>query len=115
MKTRAAASPRSASPIGPAPTRLPRIALPPATVSDSSLLWTLPVHDNPGTRVRHAATGWTECTHGPRRAASARLDCLLLEQQPEPDDGGDPEDRSADRQPVEVLLDDRRAAERGRD
>src|SRR5258706_8197418 len=39
-RLRGAASPRSASPIGPAPTRLPRIALPPATVSDSSLVAT---------------------------------------------------------------------------
>ena len=31
MRWRGAASPRSASPIGPAPTRVPRIALPPAT------------------------------------------------------------------------------------
>ena len=35
--TRGAASPRSASPIGPAPTRLPRIALPPAIDDQPSL------------------------------------------------------------------------------
>src|SRR6476661_4241960 len=37
MCTRGAESPRSASPIGPAPTRLPRMALPPAMYSSSQL------------------------------------------------------------------------------
>src|SRR5215207_10469676 len=36
--SRGAASPRSASPMGPAPTRLPRMALPPATFTPLAVL-----------------------------------------------------------------------------
>src|SRR3954451_20679931 len=72
-RCRGAASPRSASPIGPAPTRLPRIAFPLAMSA------------------------------APERA---------LEDQPEADDGGEPDDSDDDRDAVQVALRDRGAADR---
>src|SRR3954452_5120062 len=74
---RGAASPRSASPIGPAPTRLPRIALPPAIA-------VLPCRRR---AARDASAGGAEA-----------LD------QPEAHDAGGPDQRDGDGEPVEVLL-----------
>src|SRR5690349_1462899 len=86
---RGAASPRSASPIGPAPTRLPRMALPP-----------------PAATLRAPV----ECGLAVCLGSAARL-----EQQSQRDDAGDPDDAGTDRDPVEVPLRNRRTAETARD
>src|SRR6476661_5570336 len=87
MKTRAAASPRSASPIGPAPTRLPRIALPLATVY--SLVRSGRAGGRPG------------CHPRPVPSAGEALD------QAETDDGSGPDQTDGDGEAVEVALGDR--------
>src|SRR6478735_7338355 len=63
--------------MGPAPTRLPRMAFPPPAMSSPS--------------------------------------ALVGEQQAQRDDAGEPDDADADREPVEVALGDRRAAQRAGD
>src|SRR6478736_3946504 len=92
MRCLGAASPRSASPIGPAPTLLPRIALPPATMTPS---------DGPDTHQG--------AREGRERKSTARS--AGLEQQAESDDADRPQHRYPDGDPVEVLLGNRRAAE----
>src|SRR5450759_1174657 len=88
MWTRGAASPRSASPMGPAPTRLPRIALPLATM----LL--LGVQVSPATQTGAVLAG-------------EALD------EAETDDAGSPHQTQRHGEPVEVALGDRRPAHRG--
>src|SRR5690606_26401166 len=81
-------SPRSASPIGPAPTRLPRMALP------------LPTKNSFG-------------GHAPARGKSELRS--PVDEQAEHDDGDDPHQRGDDRQPVQVALHHRRSAQGGGD
>src|SRR3954469_23389349 len=73
MRSRGAVSPRSDSPIGPAPTRVPRIALPPAMAM---------------------------CVSHPD-----------LDEEPDADDGDEPDGTDEQREPVEVLLDHARPRE----
>src|SRR3954447_5425967 len=90
MRCRGTDSPRSASPIGPAPTRLPRMALPPAT--------------NPA-----------PCSSTDRSVLLSAPSDVVLEHQAFGDDRGEPDNAREDRQPVEVLLDDGRAGQCRRD
>src|SRR5690606_30320641 len=83
-RTRGAASPRSASPIGPAPTRLPRIALP------------LPT-DELLARSPRARRGENHC-HVRRRTSG-------FEKQAERDDADEPDHARDDGETVEVPLD----------
>src|SRR3954452_1137629 len=87
MRWRGADSPRSASPIGPAPTPLPRMALPPAT--------------NPA-----------PCSsRDPSWVLSAPSE-VVLEHQALGNDRGEPDDAGEDRQAIQVLLHHRRTRQR---
>src|SRR3954451_125881 len=78
---RGAASPRSASPIGPAPTRLPRIALPPPATLCAPV----------------------ETFLGVKRVKRLRS-AVGLQQQTQSDDAREPDHARTDRDPVEVAL-----------
>src|SRR5689334_22544521 len=95
MRSRGAVSPRSDSPMGPAPTRVPRIALPPAMTLASS------------DRV--------PTTRPTARPPDAAPSAAALDQQSRTDDGDDPDGRHEQRHPVEVLLHDARPHEAGLD
>src|SRR5690349_21549483 len=98
---RGAASPRSASPIGPAPTRLPRMALPPATCApDVSLL----LRPDPAGPILPGAR------RARRRPAAGVLP--LLEEQAQRDDRHEPDEAADDGEAVEVLLHHSAAAQR---
>src|SRR4051794_5929645 len=98
MRCRGADSPRSASPIGPAPTRLPRMALPPATV--------LPLA--PVLReqcLRFSVRGAIAAGAGPVGSTLYGGGLVpVLDLEPERDDRRCPEDADEDGEPVEVLL-----------
>src|SRR5215469_6093477 len=86
-RTRGAASPRSASPMGPAPTRLPRMALP--LLTDHPLVTNVP-------------------------AAAMAAPASLL-QDPQRDDADEPDDASRDGDAVQVPLHDGRRSQGRRD
>src|SRR5215218_8059577 len=87
---RGAASPRSASPMGPAPTRDPRIAFPPpATVGDPFA----------------CSVDASFCGPWPPQAGWSDVGVAWLlvgEKQPERDDAGEPDHADAEGDPVEV-------------
>src|SRR5215475_9656102 len=94
-RTRGAASPRSASPMGPAPTRLPRMALP-------LLNACLSLGEAPVSASRRA----TSFLRAPSLAA-----VTSLQQQAQRDNAHEPQDPTRDSDPVEVSLDYRRRPE----
>src|SRR5512134_2155962 len=102
MRKRGADSPRSASPMGPAPTRLPRIAFPLATIVAPQLV---------EGRCRAGRTGAPQIV-SPDLRRGQEAGPSGLEQQAQAHDRGDPHDADADGEPVEVAFDDRRATER---
>src|SRR5689334_7309286 len=141
MRRRGADSPRSASPIGPAPTRLPRIALPLATVvtpcvmvprSESAFRFaaSASVDVRPNARPVMGVTPAprrsphdrprpkTRTEHGALRTECAVCRCrptsaLHLHQNAEHDNAREPEQTDHDGDPVEVALGDRGAADGG--
>jgi hypothetical protein len=92
-QTRGADSPRSASPIGPAPTLLPRMALPLLTEYPLSL-W---VCFSPVPYLPHAYAGTAS------RMKSRRARALPIEDA-EADDTEEPDNTRDDREPVEIPL-----------
>src|SRR5699024_1645924 len=104
---RGAASPRSASPMGPAPTRLPRMALP------------LPTKNSFGGIAHRKVPGKLDCGRGTYDGCRAPTTALQphspVDQQTEDDDSEDPGDSEPDGHPVEVALDHGRPTERGGD
>src|SRR5690606_31711831 len=110
-RIRGAASPRSASPIGPAPTRLPRMALPLPTKNSFSVMC-------PGNGPSHAPQNAQHRARvpGALRARGAVLGLALAEdEQAERDDTDGPHQTGGDGQPVEVALDHRGAPQGGGD
>src|SRR5438067_12371237 len=110
MRCRGADSPRSASPIGPAPTRLPRIALPPATVMPLASLCCFN-----GPCCLPTGGGFPPVYEAFWRLSPTYGLVAALDLEAEGDDRRGPHDAARDGEPVEVLLDDRRAGGRGRD
>src|SRR5260370_24626868 len=92
-QTRGAASPRSASPIGPAPTLLPRMALP--LLTDHPLKAIVPLSQNFG--AGYYGAGYTYR--------------LVINQPAEGDNTHEPQDPEENGDPVQVPLDDGGGAE----
>src|SRR5215475_12261803 len=107
MRNRGAESPRSASPMGPAPTRLPRMALPLATD-------VLPGFFSATRRAAKAkcmdGTGGTRRSF-PEPARRPAVSELALQQESERNDRYRPYHADEIRDAVEIALHDRRATE----